>query len=435
MIQTDMGVPSKLLVTRQNARSSILPILLASVMILANSGNLLISTVNGLGDYAVLGIALLSAPFVLARWNKLDPVITLVFLVLPTIYAISLALDPSFYGIKHTALIFVVLIIFSFFFTHSEMFLKSPFFLAAVVASALIILLGHFTGPNKNTVAGAFAYTAFASSMVMNTIWFRSGWLLTLTPYVIVAALGFLLGDRAVAGLPILGIGMFFVVRVVAARRFIHTMIFAVSGAALAFFIAVFSQPDLVDLLYRFNAYVRQNTGRPAESGRQILWPDILHAVANNKWFGLGAGVIPQDIMNTVLSSHNLYLQVLLQTGIIGVSALVLLLFVLWRSASPDRRLGDLTFRHLLVVDIWILLLHCDLEVFLTQNSLVVGIPAWVMLGLGLGHLSAVKRQSVRQRLTQRPIIGTGSSLSYRADAVLPAASSAASAERGPLSR
>lgn len=58
--------------------------------------------------------------------------------------------------------------------------------------------------------------------------------------------------------------------------------------------------------------------GKSFYSGRNILWQQLIDSI-DNPWFGIGAGANPLYLIDSTLSSHNLYIQLLMQVGIVGL--------------------------------------------------------------------------------------------------------------------
>ncbi|GAA2533786.1 O-antigen ligase family protein [Mycolicibacterium diernhoferi] len=125
---------------------------------------------------------------------------------------------------------------------------------------------------------------------------------------------------------------------------------------------------------------IREWTGARVESGRDVLWPSILHAVSETPIFGLGAGALPRDVLTTQLSAHNYYLQVYMQVGLLGIGLLVAFLLSAWKRLSTATtgagRFGSALFLLFLV--------HNGTEVLMFQNNTLIGVPAWCAIGLAL---------------------------------------------------
>ncbi len=91
-------------------------------------------------------------------------------------------------------------------------------------------------------------------------------------------------------------------------------------------------------------------------------------------------------------SAHNLFLQVGLQTGIFGLSALGLLctsLIFNLRARSGRRVTPVQCFAATCTT---VILIHNTFEVFLLQNAFTVGCVAWILIGLGAGVVNHIGR-------------------------------------------
>ena len=125
-------------------------------------------------------------------------------------------------------------------------------------------------------------------------------------------------------------------------------------------------------------------------SGREVVWQMILGSLSGHELFGIGLGMTPSAIYDTQFSSHNLYLQTILQSGVVGLSFVVALLWLVFTRLSK-RSCWQACVGMALVIGI---LFHECLEVSLTQNNFDVGILFWMLMGIALSlSRSAVRRE------------------------------------------
>lgn len=115
-------------------------------------------------------------------------------------------------------------------------------------------------------------------------------------------------------------------------------------------------------------------------SGREVVWNIVLESLSGNELFGLGVTMTPSDLYNTGYSSHNLYLQTILQSGILGLMLLVAILFVAVRQLSRDNNMVSYVGIALIIC----LLFHECFEVTLTQNNFAYGLMYWALLAISL---------------------------------------------------
>lgn len=134
------------------------------------------------------------------------------------------------------------------------------------------------------------------------------------------------------------------------------------------------------DLGFQLESLSREYFNKNFFSGREVVWKMVLEAVRGNEFFGLGLQMTPSMIYYTAFSSHNLYLQTILQSGVIG---LALLLLLLWTILNRFSDLSDYPSR-LGSALIIAMLVHECLEVALTQNNFTYGLMIWAIWGICL---------------------------------------------------
>ncbi len=121
-------------------------------------------------------------------------------------------------------------------------------------------------------------------------------------------------------------------------------------------------------------------------SGRETLWPEVIGGISEHPVLGNGTSVPwrfvrkEYGIVNE-LSAHNLYLAILFQSGIVGLSGLVIFfsmtLHAYW--SMPDSRWVRISFAIFVAAlfrEVW--------DVSLTQNTLQIGLGTWVLATMGL---------------------------------------------------
>ena len=125
-------------------------------------------------------------------------------------------------------------------------------------------------------------------------------------------------------------------------------------------------------------------TSKNLFSGRQLYWDDLTAAVAERPLLGHGAGVEAQSVTGFSWSSHNLYLQTTLQVGAVGLVALFVLIWTLWRQLWRTRSTTAARVAGAFLVGT---LVHQMFEVSLTQVNLANGFLIWLVLAIGINSL------------------------------------------------
>ena len=127
----------------------------------------------------------------------------------------------------------------------------------------------------------------------------------------------------------------------------------------------------------------RQYLHKGFYSGRQRLWGDIFQAINESPIFGQGLSALPADFLDTGLSSHNLYLQVLLQSGYVGLFLLIVLLWLIMEKLMSQPMDNNVALSIAMIVAV---VIQETFEVCLLQNHLMVGLMMWMIIGVGIKH-------------------------------------------------
>ena len=116
---------------------------------------------------------------------------------------------------------------------------------------------------------------------------------------------------------------------------------------------------------------------KSAFSGRDVIWLDIFAEVSTNNFRGFGLGSLPGGVLEGVyegLSAHNGFLQILYQTGLVGLAVFLgACAFVIVGVSSRDD--------YGVSVGIFLgVLIHESFEVMLTQNHFGPGLLCWLVV-------------------------------------------------------
>jgi O-antigen ligase len=195
-------------------------------------------------------------------------------------------------------------------------------------------------------------------------------------------------GHRTLAGASLVLLIQYYVLSLRFSRIQVRNLMFLGLIVVITGVIALVTNPNMAVYTAVFNDFVTSEGGRTINSGRQVLWPVVWQAIVEHPLLGMGPGTIVGDVYTTTLSAHNLYLQIGLQLGYVGFGLLLLLFWSLWRAARPIGLPTTRNLENLMTVVVTMVIVHSLFDVFLLQNALAVGIPVWIVLGLGLGTLA-----------------------------------------------
>jgi len=186
----------------------------------------------------------------------------------------------------------------------------------------------------------------------------------------------------------------FVVWKVITKTKFLFNLYFILIIALNYFIVAVYPKMYTWRNYYELNNLSLKITGKPLLTGRNTIWSQLIDLISLKPWFGYGSSVVPEDFLSTSLSAHNLYLQIALQTGIIGVLLLALFLFFVWKSFYKNRHDPKIILVSCFFIGI---LIHQSFEVTLTQNQFALGLLQWIIIGFGLNY--ALNKNQIKREL------------------------------------
>ena len=157
----------------------------------------------------------------------------------------------------------------------------------------------------------------------------------------------------------------------------------------LIIFIVAFSNQN--SYILRFNDLLIDLFRKRFLTGRDVMWPKLIETINENPYFGLGPAIHPGDITGFGLSAHNIYLQIGLQAGYIGLTIFLLLIFLIW------HYLYNLRFTHhgksMIAIFAGTLIIN-TFESTLTQNNVAYGIIFWLLSGLSIGEVIKLNQEN-----------------------------------------
>lgn len=156
--------------------------------------------------------------------------------------------------------------------------------------------------------------------------------------------------------------------------RFYRLMKWIFIGGILAF-VVIYPQLDQFEWYGGVEALVYLYTGKILLSGRNEIWAEGFQYVSHSPYFGYGLDTSFIDI-----SMHNSYLQMILESGAVGMIGLVILInCVLNQISSNNGRQYKLVFIYTLVN-----LLMATTEVMLFHGQMILEVLVWSIMGLGV---------------------------------------------------
>lgn len=296
-------------------------------------------------------------------------------------YATSLALQPSYPALKHSLAVFSITLFFCFYIQNGSSIRRNPIFLAGAFTAGIAFLVPSLLGLNTKNFDGGMAFYGMCVIIFLLLGNQRPNSSAS-TGLVVIFGLatsiyGYLIDFRMLitygALLTFCHLLLSWRPNLTKLHRSSFSLLIAAIGAMMFFYTNIENSTYLSDI----NDFFIRTTDRPALSGRQILWPAIVSSISESPWMGLGAGVLPSDIIDTKFSAHNYYLQAALQVGVIGLFFALASVYKIWKKLfEAQAKSPSLIFSITILI---IFVLHNATEVIMFQNALRVAIPAWII--------------------------------------------------------
>lgn len=124
------------------------------------------------------------------------------------------------------------------------------------------------------------------------------------------------------------------------------------------------------------NQLVWEETGKSLFTGRNDIWLVIFNYIYDNYLFGAGFGADLASL-NITISSHNLYLMLIYQLGIVGYIVFIVYFFSMTKVFLGNRYLNDSKMATISISWVFSILVHQGFEIFLFQNNLAASFLFW----------------------------------------------------------
>lgn len=129
------------------------------------------------------------------------------------------------------------------------------------------------------------------------------------------------------------------------------------------------------------NNYSTEYAGKNLLSGREEIWKQAFIYIRENLWFGYGIGSNISEIFGMNLSLHNFYIQLTLQSGILGLISFLILLITILNSCYSK----NIEFEQKIALSFFIgYLIQQNFEVFLFENNIFFGLLILLTASIGL---------------------------------------------------
>lgn len=293
-------------------------------------------------------------------------------------------------GIKATLLMFLVLNTgIAFAYIDTEKIGKSIYILDVGIITYIIIMASYYMKLETKPRSYRFLFTnpnyLGLFSVLMISICFLAYGIINRKRYFIYPMAYVWLAFLSRSRTAILALGAFLITYLV------WRLITKYKGAYYAFFGLLIVGIIAVTLYYPLfnkasvfetvNKQVVEVTGKGFFSGRERLWLESVELISKKPVLGYGMGATLEGLTEGELSTHNVYLQLLLQGGFVLLISFVILISWVWGKLYKvqDNRIAQVTASCLVAM-----LVIGTFELYLLGQSISQGNIQWFIIGIGL---------------------------------------------------
>lgn len=138
--------------------------------------------------------------------------------------------------------------------------------------------------------------------------------------------------------------------------------------------------------------WVLTHTGKSIMSGRNELWLPLIEFINQKPFLGYGPGTLARDLYIHNQSPHNLYLNILMQIGYLGLILVLLIFLLIWMGMIRCKN----NFLVRLSASFFVgIIVHQSFETTLFQNQLSIGLLQIFIVGVGFSiatHMNQLEK-------------------------------------------
>lgn len=310
--------------------------------------------------------------------------VTRPLIILCAAYIIGNTINFGNQGVKNTVSIISCALIVIYYLRYGKIILSSFLFLRAAKILLLAITFLALFGLNEKNFDTGVAFYAGAFLCYLHIFCRRGG-----AFFLVILFFGAMIGLAVYSNFRMLIFLSAFSMLIYVALlklsfgsrgiKIIYTIILILMAMFFMFYVKLEENPYLVDL----NNFAYERTGRLLQSGRDKIWPDLYDLIQERIFFGFGVDALPSEYIDTNLSAHNYYLQLMLQMGFFGLILALWFIFNMWMLVAniASRNLGNAfaagVFSSFIV--------HNLTEVLMFQNALPIAFLEWTFVSVVIG--------------------------------------------------
>ncbi|MGQ9697863.1 MAG: O-antigen ligase family protein [Armatimonadota bacterium] len=259
---------------------------------------------------------------------------------------------------------------------------------------------GPFREINMNMV-GVWGFLAFGLCVLSAHICAQPSWrLLSIAGAVLSVATTFLSGSRAA----IVGIIVYLFVypswSILSRRRYLPHLCFALMVGLLVFVPWLFTEGGLTAMRFRELQFLMWEVFDKNLNTRADIWSYVVDVFLESPWIGHGTGFWPfRGEVAIQLSCHNSYLNIAVQTGVVGAGIFILILWTIWNIYVKNQSTTEMRPFAAFLVGLVMLRLF---ETGMTEVDLASGYVEWTIVSMGISCAICGVLRPIRKRVPAR---------------------------------
>jgi len=188
---------------------------------------------------------------------------------------------------------------------------------------------------------------------------------------------------RSVMFAGIVGIITFIIWRFITKNKFRFMSYFLVIYSFIISFPFLYSQLPNWKYYSYFEQLMLEYTEKSLMSGRQLIWNPIISMASKSPILGYGTGISTEQVIGVSKSTHNLYLNIVMQNGYLGLLIFSIILLSIWLIfwKAHNSKTVKLVAAFFIVT-----IVYQSFELTFTQNQLSVGLIQWFIISIGISE-------------------------------------------------
>lgn len=232
---------------------------------------------------------------------------------------------------------------------------------------------GYMSIYSTTTFLGFFSCLQIELSLLLYFVKKERIWLL----FIILLIILIYLSRVRTAYICVLIILLMFIFRRLTLTRkdYFYTNLKYIFWGMIILFIFIYPQLDKYEWFSIVDSFVYLYTGKILLSGRNVIWSEGLEYINKSPYIGYGLDTSFIDI-----SMHNSYLQILLESGFIGIIGFFILINCIFNKIKKNT--GEI-YNMIFIISLVNLLLATT-EVMLFHGQIILEMIVWAIMGIGL---------------------------------------------------